>query len=40
MYSVAEVTHDIFNRLLIFDQEAGTEYSKYFTKEKIDIFVL
>lgn len=36
MYSVAEVTHDIFNRLLIFDQEAGTEYSKNFTKEKIE----
>lgn len=36
MYSVEEVAHDVFNRLLIFDQEAGTEYSKSFPKEKIE----
>jgi len=36
MYSVEEVAHDVFNRLLIFDQEAGTEYSKNFPKEKIE----
>jgi len=36
MYSVKEVAHDVFNRLLIFDQEAGTEYSKNFPKEKIE----
>jgi len=36
MYSVEEVAHDIFNRLLIFDQEAGTKYSKTFSKEKIE----
>ena len=36
MYSVKEVAHDVFTRLLIFDQEAGTEYSKNFTKGKIE----
>jgi len=36
MYSVKEVAHDVFNRLLAFDQEAGTEYSKNFTKGKIE----
>ena len=36
MYSIEEVTHDVFNRLLIFDQEAGTEYSENFPKEKIE----
>jgi len=36
MYSVKEVAHDVFNRLLIFDLEAGTEYSKNFTKGKIE----
>jgi type III restriction enzyme len=36
MYSVKEVVHDVFNRLLIFDLEAGTEYSKNFTKGKIE----
>ncbi len=36
MYSVEEVAHDVFNRLLIFDQEAGTEYSKNFPKAKIE----
>ncbi len=35
MYSVEEVAHDVFNRLLIFDQEAGTEYSAQFPKKKI-----
>lgn len=35
MYSVEEVAHDVFNRLLIFDQEAGTEYSKNIPEEKI-----
>lgn len=36
MYSVEEVAHDVFNRLLIFDQEAGTEYGKNFPKGKIE----
>ena len=36
MYSVEEVAHDVFNRLLIFDQETGTEYSKNFPKGKIE----
>ena len=36
MYSVEEVAHDVFNRLLIFDQEVGTEYSKNFPKGKIE----
>jgi type III restriction enzyme len=36
MYSVEEVAQDVFNRLLIFDQEAGTEYSKNFPKGKIE----
>jgi type III restriction enzyme len=36
MYSVKEVAHDVFTRLLIFDLEAGTEYSKNFTKGKIE----
>ncbi|KYC52476.1 MAG: Type III restriction enzyme, res subunit [Candidatus Methanofastidiosum methylothiophilum] len=35
MYSVEEVAHDVFNRLLIFDQEAGTHYSEQFPKIKI-----
>jgi len=35
MYSVEEVAQDVFNRLLIFDQEAGTHYSEQFPKEKI-----
>ncbi len=34
-YSVHEVAQDVFNRLLIFDQEAGTHYSEQFPKEKI-----
>ncbi len=36
LYSVEEVAHDVFNRLLIFDQEAESEYSKNFPKEKIE----
>ncbi|QIK36735.1 hypothetical protein GWK36_00545 [Caldichromatium japonicum] len=35
MYSVEEVAQDVFNRLLIFDQEAGTCYSEQFPKGKI-----
>jgi len=35
MFSVEEVAHDVFNRLFIFDQEAGTDYSKKFPKRKI-----
>jgi len=35
MYSVEDVAQDVFNRLLIFDQEAGTEYSEQFPKGKI-----
>jgi len=35
MYSVEEVSHDVYNRLLIFDQEAGTDYSAQFSKKKI-----
>jgi len=36
MYSIEEVVHDIHNRLYIFDQEAGTDYSRKFTKELIE----
>jgi len=36
MYSIEEVAHDVFNRLLIYDKEAGTEYSKNFPKGKIE----
>ena len=35
MYSVAAVAHDVYNRLLIYDQEAGTDYSDQFPKRKI-----
>ena len=35
MYSVAEVAHDVFNRLLSFDQDAGTDYCGEWTKVKI-----
>jgi len=35
MYSAHEVAQDVFNRLLIFDQEAGTHYSEQFSKGKI-----
>lgn len=36
MYSIEEVAHDVFNRLLIYDQEAGTGYSTEFPKSKIE----
>ncbi len=36
MYSVEEVAQDVFNRLLIFDQEAGTCYSEQFHRGKIE----
>jgi len=35
MYPVEEVAHDVFNRLLIYDQEAGTNYSEQFPRRKI-----
>ncbi len=35
MYSVDELAHDVSNRLRIFDEEAGTDYSGEWTKEKI-----
>ena len=35
LYSVEEVAHDVFNRLLIYDQEAGTDYSEQFSESKI-----
>jgi type III restriction enzyme len=35
MYSIEEVAHDVFNRLLIYDQEAGTNYSEQFPESKI-----
>lgn len=35
MYSVDELAHDICNRLAIFDQEAGTDYSRQWPREKI-----
>jgi len=35
MYSVEEVAHDVFNRLLVYDQEAGTDYCTQFPKRKI-----
>ncbi len=35
MYSVDELAHDVSNRLRIFDQEAGTNYSGEWPKEKI-----
>ncbi|NWF92473.1 MAG: DEAD/DEAH box helicase family protein [Syntrophaceae bacterium] len=35
MYSIEEVAHDVFNRLLIYDQEAGTDYSERFPESKI-----
>ncbi len=36
MYTIEEVTHDIYNRLYIFDQEAGTDYSEKFPKKRIE----
>jgi len=35
MYSVEDVVHDVYNRLLVFDQEAGTTYSEHFPEGKI-----
>jgi type III restriction enzyme len=35
MYSLEEAAHDVFNRLLIYDQEAGTDYSEQFPESKI-----
>ncbi|MFZ6016995.1 MAG: DEAD/DEAH box helicase [Nitrospirota bacterium] len=35
MYSVEEVALDIFNKLHVFDMDAGTDYSDEWTKEKI-----
>ncbi|MFC1916711.1 DEAD/DEAH box helicase, partial [Chloroflexota bacterium] len=35
MYSVDELAHDVSNRLRIFDQEVGTDYSGEWPKEKI-----
>lgn len=35
MYPVDEVAHDVYERLRIFDQEAGTEYSQEFDETKI-----
>ncbi|MCJ7813636.1 DEAD/DEAH box helicase family protein [bacterium] len=35
MYSLEDVAHDVYNRLLIFDQEADTEYGAHFPEGKI-----
>jgi type III restriction enzyme len=35
MYSVEDVANDIFNRLYVFDQDAGTNYTEEWPKEKI-----
>lgn len=35
MYSVDELAHDVFNRLFSFDQDAGTDYSGGWPKERI-----
>ena len=40
MYSVKEVVNDIFNRLYIFDQDAGTNYCREWPKEKITKIIL
>ena len=39
MYSVEEVAQDTFNRLLLYDQEYGTEYSTQLTKTKLEEIV-
>ncbi len=39
MYPVKEVATDIFNRLYVFDMDAGTDYSEEWTKEKISKFI-
>jgi type III restriction enzyme len=40
MYLVREVAHDVFNRLILFDQDAGTQYSDQFTESKINEIIL
>jgi type III restriction enzyme len=40
MYPVKEVANDISNRLYIFDQDAGTNYSREWPKEKITKIIL
>jgi len=35
MVSVEEVAHDVYNRLVLFDQEAETDYSEKFPEKKI-----
>jgi type III restriction enzyme len=35
LHTVEEVAHDVYNRLLIFDQETETRYSEHFPVEKI-----
>ncbi|HLA49585.1 MAG TPA: DEAD/DEAH box helicase family protein, partial [Thermodesulfovibrionia bacterium] len=35
LYPIDEVANDIFNRLYVFDGDAGTNYTKEWTKEKI-----
>ena len=39
MYSVEELAHDIYNRLLIFDQEANTDYSEKFSEALISTII-
>lgn len=39
MYPVEELEHDIYNRLLIFDQEANTNYSEKFSEELISSII-
>jgi len=39
MYPIKEVAHDIFNRLLWHDQDAGTKYSKEWPETKIIEFI-
>lgn len=39
MYSVEGLAHDIYNRLLVFDQEANTDYSEKFSEELISKIV-
>ncbi|MEW6110086.1 MAG: DEAD/DEAH box helicase family protein [Nitrospirota bacterium] len=35
MYPIADIATDIFNRLYVFDMDAGTDYSEEWTKNKI-----
>ena len=37
MYPVKEVAIDIFNKLYVFDMDAGTDYSEEWTKIKFPI---